>query len=160
MPKGQLQIEFIISVAIFAITITYVATASINKLPYLHNEANINQMAMQSLQISELFLFDEGYPEDWDRGGSVQRLGLSSGNDYELNSLKVSKLNTMCSDYESVKSIVKIENVWMLEISKLDGTIITNCKPSIVSNVYNEFVLNRYASLNGDIVKVEVRVMK
>lgn len=93
--KGVVNVEFVISTVVFIISIAFVSMMVINNMPFMHNEAATDHLKSKAYQISHVLLFDEGSPSSWDET-DVSRIGLSSGNAYELNSSKIANLNELC----------------------------------------------------------------
>lgn len=144
--KGQLNFEFLISIAIFVVVISYVTINSISGLPNLHRESLSNSAKTKLFQISEMLLFDD-------------KIGLSAGEPYVLSASKISTLQSECSTYQNLKDRFSIGPSMDLHIQiKNNGNVILDCRPDIVSQARSEFSLKRYGIVNENIVEMNIRV--
>ena len=108
-------------------------------------------------------MFDRGWPDNWNPD-NVQRLGLSSGF-YSLDASKVNSLIQICESedgYRKFLSLVGLErskDVY-LNISTASGETVVLCSPNVESQIRNRVETVRTSSLDGNIVKVIVRVVQ
>ena len=169
--KGITEIEFIISVFVFITTISFVTIIIINNIPFFHNTALGNNLKTKSWQYSEMLLFDEGYPNDWNakQFSEIRRIGLSSSR-YFVDINKLSKLSVFCSDpnvgYKSVKNLLGIDftNDIVIEASYLDDSPIVGskmiCGPSVITQLRPQFQTIRLGILNSsDMPIIRIRTV-
>lgn len=97
--KGQLNIEFVASILIFAILATYTAFFVYNLIPTFSDESAAETIRAKTYQISEMLLADPGIDtgnpptSSWDRN-NVKRVGLAFENEpYLLDYNKIFELN-------------------------------------------------------------------
>jgi len=155
--KGQVTIEFIISVSVFIGVVVFLAFNIINSITPLHESAVNEIKRSQAYQASELLLFDTGEPKNWDKD-NVIRLGLSTGEPYKISSEKLQKLNETCNDYDKLKNLLSIGNRSYIAIvvSDMDGNIIVNCKKDLKP----VFSIERFGVLeNNKIVRIYVGIL-
>lgn len=165
--KGFQEIEFIISIFVFITTISFVTIIIINNIPLFYNIAISENTKSKSYQFSQILLFDEGYPKNWNSVDLSQtnRIGLSTGEKYILDINKINRLSQFCSlpnDYETVKSRigVAVERDIVIEVSYVDGSPVTGsiqvCKPPVTTRVRQQFQTTRFGILTtGEIVRVK-----
>ncbi len=167
--KGFQEIEFIISVFVFITTISFVTLVIINNVPLFYNIALTENIKAKSYQFSEILLFDEGYPKNWDtmQLSGINRIGLSTGQNYFLSPNKISKLSEFCSapdDYETVKNRLGVaqERDIIIEASYIDGSPITGsvqiCAPPFITKIRQQFQTTRFGVLDNlemPIVKIK-----
>jgi len=161
--NAQVNIEFIISAGIFAVSIIYVVSVILNSLPSYH-EIMINEvLKSKPYQISEAILLSEGEPKNWNEHdiNQVSSIGLSTSEPYVLDKNKLEKLNETCNNnYEKVKEILgqNLTDV-IIKIEKLDGTLLVDCEKT--SKTRTVFWVNRIGILNTDneFLKIRIGVM-
>ena len=157
--KGFQEIEFVISVFVFITTVSFVTIIIINNIPLFYNIALTENLKSKSYQFSQMLLFDEGYPRNWDtmQLSDISRLGLSSGQKYFLDKNKIDSLSAFCSNpnnYEIVKSKIGIasERDFILESTYLDGSPVGStaqvCKPPVTTKIRQQFQITRFGVLN------------
>ncbi len=142
--KGVLDIEFMISIMVFLTAIAFVSFSIISNIPKLGQESLSQDIKSKSFQVSELLLFDQGWPSDWTlaqlQAGQVQRLGASNGTRYFVDTAKVVALNTYCAvpgNYDKVKDLLGLDyrNEVSMEIKDIDMAIRLACGPAVTSQV-------------------------
>lgn len=161
--KGVADVEFILSVVIFLTVTTFVTFAIVSKIPNFRSDAYSEDLRDRVYSISELLLFDNGYPADWDQN-TVKRVGLSTGEKYIISNSKATSLNALCgteSGYQKLRSLLSLDNLDVF-ISVIDSTNreLVRCVPSAVSTVQPKFEITRFGVLDttGDIIRVIVSV--
>ena len=142
--KAQVTIEFIISIVIFLITVSYVSFIIINIMPSYHNIAYNEIVKSKTYQISEFLMFEN----------------LSSGEFYKLDDKKISLLNSMCeTNYEEFKKGLGLNSSDVIIRVESFDKIITECGSYSQARPY--FFLHRIAlNSSNDILKLTVGVMK
>ena len=157
--KGFQEVEFIISVFVFITTISFVTIVIINNIPLFYNIALTENLKAKSFQFSEILLFDEGYPKNWNsmQLSGINRIGLSVGQNYFIDKQKIDKLSEFCSlpnNYKIVKSKLGIatERDIIIQVSYIDGSAVSTsidvCKPSVTSRIRQQFQTTRFGLLN------------
>ena len=161
--KGQVNFEFILSVVVFISIMSFITLQIINSVSSMRSELEVEDMKSSAYQISNLVMFDMGWPDNWNPD-NVQRLGLSSGF-YSLDASKVSSLSQICESeggYRKFLSLIGLEiskDVY-LNISTASGETVVLCSPSVESQIRARVETVRTSSMDGDIVKVVVRVVQ
>jgi hypothetical protein len=161
MAKGVIDIEFILAVVVFLSAITFVSYVIIGNVPALHRESLSEDLRSRAYQVSQLLLFDQGEPADWDTNPlSVQRLGLSTGEAYTISSAKITALATVCGDYNNLKSLLSQDFTKDVKISVVDaaGTSLLDCGPAVNTTIIPEFPVVRYAVLQDGTTIVRLLV--
>jgi len=160
--KGTLDIEFILAIIVFLSTISFVTFVILSNIPVFHGESISEDLRARAYEISQLIIFDQGYPSDWNPS-NVLRIGLSNGTGYVIDTIKVENLKSLCaSDYARTKSLLGQEFRRDIKINIVDGmnTTILDCKPPVTSLVRQEFQISRFVTLNDTrIVRLAVSVL-
>ena len=157
--KGFQEIEFIISIFVFITTVSFVTLIIINNIPLFYNIALTENLKAKSYQFSEILLFDEGYPKNWNtmQLSDINRIGLSNGQNYFLDINKISKLSEYCSNpnnYEIVKTKMGVGQGRdiIIEASYLDGSPVASslnlCAPPVATKIRQQFQTTRFGVLN------------
>lgn len=169
--KGVVEIEFVISVFVFITTVSFVTGIVISNLSVFHSASTSEILKSKSWQYSEMFLFDEGAPLDWQvqQFNDIKRIGLSTGSRYFLDGSKIIKLYDLCSvGYAAVKDKlgVDIRNDIVIEVSYLDGSpvagSVTVCGPNVITQIRPSFQTVRLGVLNipdRPIVRIKVIII-
>ena len=153
--KGVLDIEFMISIMVFLTAITFVSFSPVSNIPKLHQESLSQDIKSKAFQISEILMFDQGWPTNWttllpNQDSQVNRLGLSGGGRYFLDSAKVTALNTYCTvpgKYDKIKDLLGLDysNEVAIEIQDTDLIVKMDCKPPVTSQVRPKATITRIA---------------
>ena len=172
--KGVSEIEFIISVFVFITSVSFVTIIIINNIPLFHNKAFTDDLRAKSWQYSEILLFDEGYPKNWQTKQltDVKRIGFSSGF-YIIDRTKLNQLNVFCSDpnigYNKIKNLLGLDvaNDIVIEASNLDDTPVIGtskiiCGPSVTTQLRPQFQIVRLGILNFDdkpVIRLKITIL-
>lgn len=170
--KGFLDIEFAVSVFIFLIAISFVSITIISNIPALRQEAAREDLRSTGWQVSEILFFDEGEPDSWDTVDlndpqyteKVRRIGLSSGEKYELHESKIRTLDDLCGlNYNTVRDMVLgSDSPYALVVNiEIEGeTDPFKCKPPAISDIRPQFTITRIGKTDaGSDVTMEVSVL-
>jgi hypothetical protein len=169
----MVEIEFILSVLVFVVSISFVTLVIVGNIPLLHNTATGENAKAMSFQYSEMLVLDEGYPMNWSDGNFAQvvRMGFSTGQRHVVDGAKISKMSVYCNDpltgYTAVKANLGFGNDRdvVIEASRLNGSALFGssvqvCGPPLESRARQQFHTNRLAVLpSGEIVKIRVTVI-
>ncbi len=161
--KGQLNIEFIVDVAIFSSIVLAVVTLTISNIPRTYRIHNENYVKSRMYEISELLLFDKGSPENWgdlSNLNDVKRFGLSTGENYYLNMTKINKLLDFCNhNYTGILSKFNITDRDIFIMFKNSTGTIGICGKY---NYYNYSAIKRFGIYNNgnenETIEIEVGV--
>lgn len=155
--RGVVNIEFIISVFIFLVTVAFILISTAGSLVPLHRDAAADVLRARAYQISEVVIFDGGDPADWDVG-RVNRIGLSAGEKYIVSSAKIERLQELCSrDYERFIEMLSGNAKTRIGIN-ITGPFGSNLLECGAVNS-PQFSLKRFAVLeSGEIVEIEISV--
>ncbi|MEM7825075.1 MAG: hypothetical protein QXO27_03840 [Candidatus Aenigmatarchaeota archaeon] len=130
--KGQLSIEYYISLILFVFFIVYLSFQIVKITPTYIRELKNENLRIEAYQLSELLINDPGEPINWDSQPQVKRIGLSS-NENKTNLLsgnKIAAMKTKCStNYEDVRRLIGTEYYFSLFLTNetLRQTI---CQPT------------------------------
>lgn len=159
--KGIIDIEYLLAIAVFLTTISFVTIIIMSNVPLFHREAVSEDLRARAYQISELLLFDRGDPVNWDQV-NVNRIGLSTGTRYKLSSLNIVALKELCTaNYQRVKNLLgqDYRTDVLIEVTDQDDNLLARCMPASVTTVRPNFQITRFAALdNGKIAKLTVSV--
>ncbi|MBI3190999.1 hypothetical protein HYZ41_04835 [archaeon] len=158
----MIDVEFILSVVLFFSTITFVSFMIILNVPIFHNEAVNEDIRARAYEISQMLLFDEGYPKNWDIT-NIKTIGLSTGDNYVLSDGKIASLDALCSsNYTFVKGMLGqgFRNEIRISITDSNGADLLSCMPKSRGSGRSEFMISRFATLpDKRIVRVDVGVL-
>lgn len=175
MMKGVVEIEFIISIFVFITSISFVTFMIVGNIPIAHNNALGESTKSRSYQYADMLLLDEGYPRNWSLANEPfvnnRRIGFSTGKRNVIDTDKLLKLSSMCSDitvgYAVIKNRLGLDYVHdiVIEASRLDGSPVvgtTNviCASGLRTALRQQFQTNRLGvTTAGDIVKIRVTII-
>ncbi|MBI4174560.1 MAG: hypothetical protein HY517_02855 [Candidatus Aenigmarchaeota archaeon] len=164
--KGFAEIEFIISVFVFITTISFVTFLIISNIPTLHGTAYTERLKTISYQYSELLVFDEGSPKNWQLDAvNANRIGFSSGSRYILQKSKIDALAALCSDYQAARTKLALEQQYdiTVEATYLDDSPVSSgivCRPSVTTQLRPQFQTTRLAILQDlKIIKIKTSII-
>jgi hypothetical protein len=164
--KGILDIEFILSVVVFLGAVAFaIFMIALNVIPTVHIYSETEDMRSRVYQISEILLFSEGNPKNWDET-NVNSIGLSSSEYYILDAKKIFNLSNLCRyNYQRVRELLGMEYSMdiMINMSYSDGTSLSLCRQRF-TKVRPEYAISRLAVLNDSgslsVVKIGVSLIK
>jgi len=166
--KGQVNIYFLVSIALFISLSVYLVYLLISFYPAKGETIRINSLYAKSYTISELMLKDTGFPENWNEN-NIERIGLAS-EPYIINTTKLDHLRNMCnplnqSSRNRLYNASGLANEFLIvTINYLNGTSILQCAPSGEAELNAEYIrtrtaqVSRIATLNKSIVQVSIYV--
>ena len=156
--KGIFDIEWILGSVIFMTTVSFIVILISTNLAILHDRTAADNLRSESFQSSLILLFDEGYPSNWNHT-NVERIGLSTGNPYVLDSIKINNLSALCqTNYAKVRRF--FNNDVSISIDYVNGGNILNCSAPVISLSRPKFVTSRAAVLDDDsMVKIEFTIV-
>jgi len=156
--KAQLNIDFILAVTLFIIALLFVLYTVMQNGFLLRTEADNEQKRLLGYAISQLIIFDKGYPENWNSLENIQKFGLSLS-PYILSRDKINAINN-CSyeNYKKIKDLLSIppENDFLLIITNQNNLIISKC--GVEHKLREIFWIRRFAILDGNIVKISIGI--
>ena len=168
--KGVVEIEFIISVFVFVTSVSFVTLIIVSNVPLLHNTASGEVSKAMSYQYSEMFLFDEGYPSNWESGNfaDAMRMGFSSGKRQALDINKITKFSAYCTQvgYDAIKTRLGVDNYHdiTIEAARLNGSAVVGnvilCGPQVTTKLRQQFYTSRLGVLStGAIIKIKTTII-
>jgi hypothetical protein len=159
--KGIIDIEFILSIVVFLSVVAFVSFVIIGNVPVFHRESVNEGLRARAYEVSQLILFDQGYPLDW-TPSNVQRVGLSTDEAYKISTTKIGNFAALCADYSRMRPLLgqDFRNDVKVSIVDLSGQSLLSCGPAVNTSIVPEFPLTRYAVLeNNAIVRISVSVI-
>lgn len=157
--KGDVNFEFIISVSVFLIVVTYISFSVVNLIPYFHDQSTQNIGLSKSYQVSEMLLFSEGFPNDWETGGInyLERPGLSNGTQYYLDETKLDKMQELCqNNYSDFKEKMNIDYRMSVYINVSSPSEQWYCGSG--NEVSTSYEVKRFALLNNELTEIKISV--
>lgn len=153
-----LGIEFMLSVFIFMSVVAFLMIMVGREIYTLQEMSETENLRAESYQISQMILFDEGFPRDWETKSvdEVRRIGLSSEKDYVLNMSKIKRLNELCANYSKVRVFFSKNDI-EIGITYVNGTNILDCT-SNARGIFR-FITERLAIVDGKIIHFNVTVI-
>jgi hypothetical protein len=91
---GQIRIEFIAGILIFAIIITFVVSQTNITFSNLLTDSKADVLKAKAFNAITILVEDVGEPSNWNPS-NVERVGLA----YEPYSLSINKINTLSSKF-------------------------------------------------------------
>lgn len=142
--KGQLSIDYYISLIVFVVFVTYLFFQLLRFTPLYLHEINSQRLRSEAYQISELLINDPGEPSNWHEANEsdVKRIGLSDHSMNKTNTLSYPKIMSLsiydCSEpaeYNKIRNWLGTEDEFsLLLINRVDDTTLLNCFPSQVKS--------------------------
>ena len=156
--KGLFDVEWILGSVIFMTTVSFIVILISTNLTILHDRTAADNLRSESFQSSMILLFDQGYPSNWNYT-NVERIGLSTGNPYVLDTAKINDLDTLCqTNYAKIRKF--FDNDVYISIDHVNGGNIINCSAPVISLSRPKLITSRAAILDDDsMVKVEFTVV-
>ena len=161
--KGVVNVEFILAVFVFLGTLSFITLTIGRDAIFLRESSFYGNLKTNSIHVSNILIFDKGFPEDWETGPitSIKRLGLSAGEKQSLSKQKIDRLHELCrkikpdgtpnpdykTNYEKIKDILSQKGEINLTI-KTAGTIL-DCSPAVETLLRPKFLVNRIITING-----------
>ncbi len=131
--KAQSDIEFIIDVGIFAISILAVVSFIASEMPKVHNNYVTNYKMAKCYQISEYLLFKN----------------FSSGAPYFINLTKVNEFTSSCnSDYAGLVKELNVNGLLIVRVENENGDIVSECGP--VNRLKRSYIINRFGVFKNE----------
>ena len=145
--KAQSNLEFIIDVGIFAISILAVVGFIASEIPKIHNNYVVNYKMAKCYQISEYLIFKN----------------FSSGQAYFINLTKVNDFDNFCnSNYAKLINDYNVNGLFIVKIENENGEDIGNCGP--FNKLQKSYSISRFGIFknettgNYEIAKIMVGV--
>ncbi|MBI4896497.1 MAG: hypothetical protein HY832_03020 [Candidatus Aenigmarchaeota archaeon] len=161
--KGVVDIEFMISLFMFLVTISFITYTIAGNLPRYHEEATVNHLRSVAFQASELLLFDKGNPQDWQSESvitDVNQIGLAADKKYKIDSVKIAALNKYCTnEYDAIKNKIIHDDALEMNLTILYPPYAVHCAPPSISETKNRVKIVRYAVVGLQIARIELTVM-
>lgn len=159
MKKGMMNIEFMVSVLVFLLTIGFILINIAGNLIPLHRDAELDAIRSRAYQLSQIIVFDEGDPKNWEVLGNATRVGLSTGDKYVMSSAKISSFNATCnSNYDNLLEMYfgNTKLLFSINITDSSGKNLLDCGKLTSPQVS----LKRFAVLDTtkDMLKIEISV--
>ncbi|MFC2142776.1 hypothetical protein ACFLQN_00045 [Candidatus Aenigmatarchaeota archaeon] len=157
--KGITNFEFVLALFVFLSTVSFVAITIINKVPNIHMDAVGDEIKTSSYYISQMLMFDEGLPVDWETlpdPENIQRFGFSSGNYYEIDTNKLAAFQALCLTETGRTKIIEELGYMIINISETDGTTRLYCD---VGSPILDFNLQRHAFLpapDNEVININI----
>lgn len=166
--KGQVNLYFLVSIALFISLSLYLVYLLIGFYPAKGETIRINSLYSKAYTISELMIKDPGYPEDWNEN-TLERIGLAS-TPYEINSTKLSRFSNLCSQPDPLSrerllnSSGLFDEYFIITMAYLNGTSVLTCSTSGETTLDSEYLrkrtaqISRIVSLNNQTIDVKIYV--
>ena len=136
--KGMLDIEFILAIAIFIGTSSFILLTINSRMPFLEEKSDFNNIMAESYRISDVLIYGSGTP-GWESAinanpDSVERIGLSGGRRFYLSSEKLLSLNTFCNppvaeNYVKLNSMLTSRGGVEIQVTDRAGSALVSCQP-------------------------------
>lgn len=171
--KGQLSLDFYISILVFILFSMYIVLQLVNIIPTYSREVNVQALRSEAYQVSELLINDPGKPIDWYSGyadNQINRIGLSNHTiyviqrapgDYVLSNLtnvvsfaKITTLNSKChipGGYTRLKSWLGITDFqFILTLNDSSGNNLLTCLPPTIDARSTKISVDRIVSFSDN----------
>ena len=164
--KAQLSFDFVLSISIFIIFLSYIVFQLLYTIPRFRRWVEVQNLRGKAFSISQILLNDFGYPTNWHELDltQIKRIGLKDETKNLSNFLsfdKITRLNQICSDYQTFKSLLGIDKTVIISIKDLvNNQTLASCSPEVVEYRAQKVSLKRnFAfSRNGEVVYGEMEV--
>ena len=95
--KGQIKLDFILSIVVFSILIVYIVTQTNTTVIGRFTESNIDKLKAHGINVLTTLAEDQGFPIDWyNNPNNAQRIGLADA-PYSLSTAKINSLKNNCN---------------------------------------------------------------
>ncbi|MBI4014607.1 MAG: hypothetical protein HY365_01495, partial [Candidatus Aenigmarchaeota archaeon] len=95
--KAVLDIEFIVALAVFIGTISFILVAVISRLPLFEEQSALQNVKSSSYRVSDMLIYGTG-SDGWEASpDSAALFGLSSGANGVVETQKIAALNAYCN---------------------------------------------------------------
>ena len=95
---GQIRVEFIFGIIIFALIMFFIVTQTNTLFSSLLSDSRADALKAKASNAIRILVEDKGYPENWDtQPGSTKRVGLVYNQPYNLSKYKILNLSYNCS---------------------------------------------------------------
>ena len=158
--KAVIRIEFFFSVFLFLGSIFFISLSIGKEVTTLENKIKSENLKSKSYELSEILLFDKGYPENWNEVNDteIKRIGFSEGN-YFLSEQKLQKLQNLCdTNYTFVNNLLT-DHYINITVKNIDDDVLYKCEPKIETLIQPKFVTQRIGILNGELVKILITLI-
>lgn len=135
--KGQISIDYYVSIAVFIFFIVYFLFQISNIVPTFKGQMEEQRMRLEAYQISEVLANDGGKPLQWawQPIGNIERIGLSDHMANKTNLLNVSKiaaLDELCESQgqQFLKTRMGTDlDFSVFVIDRRNNTVMLDCLP-------------------------------
>ena len=151
--KGQLSVDFFISLTLFILIAIYLSFQVLNTVPYFLREVRLQNLRSELFQISEILLNDPGEPINWCEDPALtERIGLLDETKNLTNFLSLEKIRGMeevCRDYDKFRSLIGSERIFLISIKELEsGKILAACAPANIPKKQMLTIVRNFAFIN------------
>lgn len=161
--KAVLDIEFIVAIAIFIGTISFILIAVISRLPLFEEQSALQNVKSSSYRVSDMLIYGTGSPGWEDSPDGAAMFGLSSGTNGIVETQKISALNAYCNPPDADK-LVKLYDMFSpgafvsIRITDRIGVLASCGSPDSGGT---RFTAKRSATTeSGSVVLIELTVSK
>lgn len=107
MMLGQIRVEFVVSIIIFALVIFFIVTQTNILFSSLLTDSKSDTLKAKASNVIKILIEDKGDPKDWNNNpGSTKRVGLADNQPYNLSYNKISNLSYNCSNSDVYKNLL------------------------------------------------------
>lgn len=152
--KGQISIEYYVSLMFFVSLVTYLFLRMIALTPSFLEQIRRERIYSEAYQISEILINDPGEPPTWDEN-NVKRIGLQDESIKKLNyvsSDKISKLKSICQSdegYQKIKRKLGVDEDLEISINvSEENNLLVSCYPDKIPS-RSGVSISRIISIDG-----------
>ena len=148
--KGQIDLEFMVSLSLFFIAVgyTFISITSIKPefLYYMKKE----RLYSKVYSLSQLLINDPGDPINWENPATANRIGLMDERFNKTNLISKAKAQNFCTSYEVFVRKMDLKNNVSIVIRDLENTTNLNveCQPTTPVPLGLEAALRRIVAFN------------
>lgn len=158
--KSQVPVDFLLSLVIFIVSLLIISHSLMLNLFENREDREREKFLLIGFTISELLIYDRGYPIDWNNIYNARRLGFAD-DFYKLSRDKILAINNCnTDDYNRIKYLLSIPSEMDIEIiiKKTNEEILARCGKYYAYRRFTE--IRRISSLDNDVVLLIVRVYR
>lgn len=156
--KGQLSVDFYVSLIVFLGLMGYIAFQLFEITPVTSTNTQEESIRIEAYQISEILANDVGHPTDWETKSlsEIKRIGLSDSSKSLTNYLsraKLDRLRTICATdgYQAVRDKLDVKDE--MSITFVEHALPTDvtwvCKSAVPTSKEISFNISRTVSIDG-----------
>ncbi|MCD6403382.1 MAG: hypothetical protein J7K98_03560 [Candidatus Aenigmarchaeota archaeon] len=150
--KGQIDLEFMVSLVVFIMAVAYIHVSLSSMIPEHSRMIKRENLYAKAYALSQFLINDPGNPANWTTLETAKRIGLMDERYNKTNLISMTKATNFCKSYETflrktgINNTVKISIIDLENVSKLTSL----CSPNYNISTPVEVTLRRIVAYEYD----------